>query len=354
MAWPRRGCHLAPKLTIRGFARACENASLTRMTDAVPAAAIAAYAARLQSRAPALPPLAPALADLEAEALFVLRETAQAFAKPVLLYSIGKDSTVLAHLALKAFWPARPPFALLHIDSGWEFAAMAPFRDAFVAATGLELIVHRNEAGLREGINPFVHGSARFTDVMRTQALLEALHLGGYDAAIGGARRDEERSRAKERIFSLRGPGQTWEPRRQRPELWRCFNTRLAPGHTMRVFPLSNWTELDIWRYIDAQQIPLAPLYFAAPRPYVDRAGALIAVDDDRLQPGPSEIVRTGMIRFRTLGCYPLTGGALSQARTVGQVVAEIAATRQSERASRLIDFDAGASMEQKKREGYF
>jgi len=324
------------------------------MFDAVPAAAIAAYAARLKARAPALAPMLPALADLESEAIFVLRETAQAFSKPVLLYSIGKDSTVLAHLALKAFWPARPPFTLLHIDSGWEFRAMAPFRDALVAATGLDLIVHRNEAGLREGINPFVHGSARFTDVMRTQALLHALSQGGFDAAIGGARRDEERSRAKERMFSLRSPGQGWDPRRQRPELWRCFNTRLPPGHTMRVFPLSNWTELDIWRYIAAQEIPLAPLYFAALRPFLERRGALIAVDDERLQAEPGEIVRTEMIRFRTLGCYPLTGGVLSQAQTVAEVVAEIAATRQSERASRLIDFDAGASMEQKKREGYF
>lgn len=294
------------------------------------------------------------LAALEAEAIHIVRETAASFRNPVLLYSIGKDSTCLLHLAMKAFWPAKPPFALLHVDSLWEFQDMAPFRDALMQALGLTIRVHVNEEGAKAGIDPFQHGSARFTEVMRTQALLQALRSGGYDAAIGGARRDEERSRAKERIFSVRTPQQGWDPRSQKPELWQVYNTRLQPGESMRVFPLSNWTELDIWLYIALERIPVVPLYFAAPRPVVERQGQLLMVDDDRIPLAVGENPAIEMVRFRTLGCYPLTAGMRSAAATIDDVVAETMRTRFSERQGRLIDFDDEASMEKKKREGYF
>lgn len=315
---------------------------------------IAAYAQGLASRARRPAARAPHLAALEAESIAILREAAAAFSRPVLLYSIGKDSTVLLHLAMKAFWPAPPPFTLLHVDSCWEFQDMAPFRDRLMAALGLSITVHVNEEGARAGVNPFTHGSAMFTDVMRTQALLQALRAGRFDAAIGGARRDEEKSRAKERVFSVRSPDFGWDPRAQRPELWRVYNTRLRDGESMRVFPLSNWTELDIWFYIAQEGIPVVPLYFADTRPFVERDGALLMKDDDRMTIGPHERVEHGMIRFRTLGCYPLTGGVRSGANTVDAVIAEMMACNSSERQGRLIDFDDAASMEKKKREGYF
>lgn len=319
--------------------------------------AIGAYGARFSDpnrrRAP-VGGARPHLAALEAEAIHILRETAAAFRAPVLLYSIGKDSTCLLHLAMKAFWPAKPPFQLLHVDSLWEFQDMAPFRDALMEALGLSITVHVNAEGAQAGINPFEHGTSRFTEVMRTQALLQALRAGGYDAAIGGARRDEERSRAKERVFSLRTPQQGWDPRSQKPELWQLFNTRLLPGESMRVFPLSNWTELDIWLYIAQEEIPVVPLYFAAPRPVVERQGQLIMVDDGRMPLAPGEEPTVEMVRFRTLGCYPLTAGVRSTAASIDAVVAETYGARFSERQGRLIDFDDDASMEKKKREGYF
>lgn len=325
------------------------------MTDV--SAQIARYAARFAADGAgrrARPPLPADLAALEAESLHILREVAADFARPAMLYSIGKDSTVMLHLALKAFWPQRPPFPLLHIDSQWEFAAMGVFRDALAAALGIELIVHANAAGVAQGINPFIHGSAVHTQVMRTDALLEALALHRTDCAIGGGRRDEEKSRAKERIFSVRGPGQSWDPRAQRAELWRVFNTALAPGESCRAFPLSNWTELDVWRYIAAEEIPVVPLYFAAPRPVVMRGGVMLMVDDERLPLGPGEVPDVRCIRFRTLGCYPLTGAVESDAATIEAVVAEMASTRTSERQGRVIDHDEAASMERKKRQGYF
>lgn len=317
-------------------------------------AQISAYATRVREGAPTRARLPAHLRTLEAESITILRETAADFHKPVVLYSIGKDSTVLLHLALKAFWPNPPPFTFLHIDSLWEFQAMAPFRDALFSALGVPIIVYVNEEGRRAGINPFVHGQAVFTDVMRTQGLLQALTAGQYDAAIGGARRDEERSRAKERIFSVRNAQAGWDPRRQRPEMWRIFNTRLKPGDTMRVFPLSNWTEVDIWLYIQHEAVPIAPLYFAALRPIVVRDGVILMVDDDRLPLAPDETPELAMVRFRTLGCYPLTGGVRSTATTVQDIAAEMLSTRTSERSGRLIDHDDAASMEKKKKEGYF
>ena len=271
-----------------------------------------------------------------------------------MLYSIGKDSTVMLHLALKAFWPARPPFPLLHIDSLWEFRAMGAFRDELQGALGIDIRVHVNEAGRARDLSPFIHGSALHTEVMRTEGLLQALKQGQFDAAIGGGRRDEEKSRAKERIFSFRDANQGWDPRGQRPELWSMFNTRIGPGESMRVFPLSNWTELDIWRYIGEEAIPVVPLYFAEIRPTVVRGGVLLMVDDDRmpLQPGEAPVMRR--IRFRTLGCYPLTGAVESTAATLPDVVAEMVAARTSERQGRVIDHDEAGSMEKKKRQGYF
>ena len=287
---------------------------------------------------------------LEAEAIHVLREAAGAFRRPVLLYSIGKDSSVLLHLATKAFAPGRVPFPVLHIDTGWKFREMIAFRDATAARLGLDLLVHTNP----ERVTPFTHGTHEYTRIMKTVALRQVLDASGFDAAIGGARRDEEKSRAKERVFSLRAAGHVWEPRRQRPELWGLFNTRLAPGETMRVYPLSNWTELDVWEYIAAEAIPIVPLYLAKKRPVVRRDGVWIMVDDDRLPLNPGENPETRMVRFRTLGCYPLTGAIESEAATVADILTELRQSRLSERQGRLIDGDESASMERKKRQGYF
>jgi len=294
------------------------------------------------------------LDTLEAESIHILRETFAGFERPVLLYSIGKDSSVLLHLARKAFAPARPPFPLLHIDTTWKFREMIAFRDERVRQLGLELIVHVNEEGLRAGIDPIRSGSVVHTDVMKTQALRQALSAGRFDAAIGGARRDEEKSRAKERIFSHRSASQRWDPKEQRPELWRLTNARLAPGETMRVFPLSDWTEVDVWTYIARERIPVVPLYLAKERPVVRRHGTWIMVDDDRLPVRPGEAPEMRCVRFRTLGCYPLSGAIESNATSVEDVVAEVHASRWSERQSRLIDGDQAASMEKKKQEGYF
>jgi len=299
-------------------------------------------------------PLSPHLARLEAESIHILREVAAEFRNPAMLYSIGKDSTVMLHLALKAFWPARPPFPLLHIDSLWEFQAMGTFRDELRDELGISLRVHVNEAGRARNLSPFIHGSALHTEVMRTEGLLQALTEGRFDAAIGGGRRDEEKSRAKERIFSLRDVNQGWDPRNQRPELWNMFNTRLGPDESMRVFPLSNWTELDIWRYIAEEAIPVVPLYFADVRPTVVRDGVLLMVDDDRLPLAAGEVPVMRRIRFRTLGCYPLTGAVESDAANLPEVVAEMVAARTSERQGRVIDHDEAGSMEKKKRQGYF
>ncbi len=299
-------------------------------------------------------PLPAHLRRLEAEAIGIMREVAAEFRKPVLLYSIGKDSSVLLHLARKAFHPGRPPVPLLHIDTLWKFREMIAFRDATARRLGLDLIVHTNEDGVRRGINPIGSGSALHTAIMKTEALKQALDRYGFDAAIGGARRDEEKSRAKERVFSLRGPNHSWDPRNQRPELWRLYNTRLRAAETMRVFPLSNWTETDVWEYIAVEAIPVVPLYFAAPRPVVARDGTWIMVDDDRLPLAPGEMPQQRLVRFRTLGCYPLTGAIDSTARTVAEILAELREARCSERQGRLIDSDEDAAMERKKREGYF
>jgi len=296
----------------------------------------------------------PHLRRLEAEAIFILREVVATAGKPVLLYSIGKDSAVLLHLALKAFHPGRLPFPLLHVDTGWKFREMITFRDETVRRLGLDLIVHVNEEGVRAGINPVVSGSRLHTDVMKTQGLKQALDKYGFDAAFGGARRDEEKSRAKERIFSLRSPGHRWDPKNQRPEPWALFNTRKKPGESFRVFPLSNWTEADVWAYIAQEDIPVVPLYFAKTRPVVRRGGTLIMRDDERLPLLPGEGVENRMIRFRTLGCYPLTGAIESEASTLDGIIAEMNASRASERQGRLVDHDGMASMEAKKQEGYF
>jgi len=298
--------------------------------------------------------LSPHLQRLEAESIFILRETAAEFAKPVMLYSIGKDSSVMLHVALKAFAPARLPFPLLHVDTTWKFGEMIAFRDATARRLNLDLLVHVNQNGLQRGIDPFHSGSVLHTHVMKTEALKQALDKYGFDAAIGGARRDEERSRAKERVFSLRSAQHGWDPKNQRPELWRLFNCRLNKGESMRVFPLSNWTEHDVWHYIRAEQIPVVPLYFAKERPVVVRDGALIMQDDERLRLAPGERATMRRVRFRTLGCYPLTGATESSAVTLDQIIDELAAARTSERAVRLIDHDEPAAMERKKREGYF
>ena len=291
---------------------------------------------------------------LEAESLHILREVAAGFRNPVVLYSIGKDSTVLLHLLRKAFHPARPPIPLLHVDTTWKFREMIAFRDAAAREGGFELRVHVNQDGVRRGISPVTHGAAVHTDVMKTQALRQALDAGGYDAAIGGARRDEEKSRAKERVFSFRSAAHRWDPRHQRPELWNLYNTRIHAGESVRVFPLSNWTELDIWLYIYRENIQVVPLYFAAERPVVERDGGLVLVDDDRLPLREGEVPVRRRVRFRTLGCYPLTGGFESDADTLEKVIAEMLVARTSERQGRLIDHDPAASMEKKKREGYF
>ncbi|MHA6690294.1 sulfate adenylyltransferase subunit CysD [Devosia sp. A449] len=294
------------------------------------------------------------LQSLEAESIEILREVAASFERPVMMYSIGKDSSVLLHLARKAFFPSKIPFPLLHVNTTWKFREMIAFRDRMAGEYGFDLISHTNPDGLRDNINPFEHGSSRYTDIMKTAALRQALDAGRYDAAIGGARRDEEKSRAKERIFSHRNGSHAWDPKNQRPELWRLFNTRLHPGESMRVFPLSNWTELDIWTYIYAEGIPIVPLYFAKRRPVVERSGTLIMVDDARLPLGQGEVPRDELVRFRTLGCYPLTGAMRSTATTLPEIIMEMQASRTSEREGRLIDSDSAGSMEKKKQEGYF
>jgi sulfate adenylyltransferase subunit 2 len=294
------------------------------------------------------------LAHLEAESIHIMREVAAECERPVMLYSTGKDSSVMLHLAMKAFFPAKPPFPLLHVDTTWKFRDMIAFRDATARRLGLDLIVHINQEGLAQGINPFQHGSALHTDIMKTQALIQALDKHGFDAAFGGARRDEERSRAKERVFSIRSARHRWDPKRQRPELWHLYNTRRGNGETIRVFPLSNWTELDIWQYIHLETIPIVPLYFAAKRPVVRRNGALIMVDDDRMPLEAGERPEMKLVRFRTLGCYPLTGAIESTARTLPAIIKEMLLTRHSERQGRVIDHDQSASMERKKVEGYF
>jgi len=291
---------------------------------------------------------------LEAEAIHIFREVAASFEKPVMLYSIGKDSSVLLHLAMKAFYPAKTPFPFLHVDTTWKFREMIEFRDATAKRLGIDLIVHINQEGVAQGINPIDSGSAVHTHIMKTQALRQALNLHGFDAAFGGARRDEEKSRAKERIFSFRDSHHGWDPKNQRPEMWRIYNTRINRGESIRVFPLSNWTELDIWQYILQENIPIVPLYLAKERPVIERDGMLVMVDDERLKLRPGEKIEMRKVRFRTLGCYPLTGAVESEADTLDAVVAEMLNTRTSERQGRLIDRDEAGSMEKKKREGYF
>jgi sulfate adenylyltransferase subunit 2 len=294
------------------------------------------------------------LKRLEAESIAIMREAVAGAERPVMLYSIGKDSSVLLHLALKAFYPAKPPFPVLHIDTTWKFQDMYRFRAQAVANAGVELLVHTNQEGVRQGVTPFTHGSSLYTDVMKTEALREALDKYRFDMAFGGARRDEERSRAKERVFSLRNPRHGWDPKRQRPELWRTYNTYKRAGESFRVFPLSNWTELDVWLYIYAEQIPIVPLYLAAERPIVERDGLLIMVDDDRIPMNNGEVPQMRKVRFRTLGCYPLTGAVESGAETLAEVIAEVLSARTSERQGRAIDHDSTGSMERKKQEGYF
>ncbi|AMN56081.1 sulfate adenylyltransferase small subunit [Roseibium algicola] len=294
------------------------------------------------------------LKRLEAESIHIIREVAAEFSNPVMLYSIGKDSGVMLHLAMKAFYPSKPPFPLLHVDTTWKFRDMITFRDETAARLGMDLIVHTNPEGLEKNIGPFSHGSSVHTHIMKTEALKQALNKYGFDAAFGGARRDEEKSRAKERVFSFRNSNHGWDPKNQRPELWNLYNARVAKGESIRAFPLSNWTELDIWQYILTEDIPMVPLYFAAKRPVVNRDGMLIMVDDDRMKLQPGEEIEEKMVRFRTLGCYPLTGAIESDADTLPAIVREMLIARTSERQGRLIDKDESASMEKKKREGYF
>ena len=299
-------------------------------------------------------PLSAHLRRLESESIEIMREVAAAFDNPVMLYSIGKDSGVMLHLAAKAFYPSKPPFPLLHVDTTWKFADMIRHRDTVAERYGVRLLVHVNEEGLARGINPIASGSSLHTQVMKTEALKQALDKHGFDAAFGGARRDEEKSRAKERVFSFRSAGHVWDPRNQRPELWRLYNTRINKGETIRVFPLSNWTELDIWEYTRAEAIPVVPLYFAAPRPVLQRDGVLIMRDDERLPLRPGEVPETRWVRFRSLGCYPLSAAVESRATSLDDIISEMRASRSSEREGRLIDTDESASMEKKKREGYF
>ena len=294
------------------------------------------------------------LQRLEAESIHIFREVAATFSKPVMLYSVGKDSSVMLRLAMKAFHPARPPFPFLHVDTTWKFREMIDFRDRMAAELGFDLLVHINEDGVRRDINPFDHGSNTHTHVMKTIALRQALDKYGFDAAFGGARRDEEKSRAKERIFSFRDAGHGWDPKNQRPEMWKIYNTRIANGESIRVFPLSNWTELDIWQYIMLENIPIVPLYYAERRPVVERDGMLVLKGDDRMKLRPGEQARERLVRFRTLGCYPLTGAIESDADTLEAIVGETLAARTSERQGRVIDSDEAGSMEKKKREGYF
>ncbi len=294
------------------------------------------------------------LQRLEAESIHIFREVVAECENPVMLYSIGKDSSVMLHLAVKAFYPAPLPFRLLHVDTTWKFREMINFRDQLTKQLGLDLIVHINQEGVAQGVGPFTHGSAVHTDIMKTQSLRQALNHYGFDAAFGGARRDEEKSRAKERIISFRSAAHRWDPKRQRPELWSCYNTRINKGESLRVFPLSNWTELDIWQYIHQQNIPIVPLYLAAKRPVVRRNGTLIMVDDERMPLEPGETPEMLNVRFRTLGCYPLTGAVESNAATLPEVIQEMLLARNSEREGRVIDHDSSGSMEKKKQEGYF
>jgi sulfate adenylyltransferase subunit 2 len=294
------------------------------------------------------------LKQLEAESIHIIREVAAEFDKPVMLYSIGKDSAVMMHLTMKAFFPGKPPFPLMHVDTTWKFHEMIEFRDKRIKELGWDLIVHINQEGVDMGIGPFTHGSAKHTDVMKTQSLKQALNKYGFDAAFGGARRDEEKSRAKERVYSFRDKNHRWDPKNQRPELWNIYNGRVDKGESIRVFPLSNWTELDIWQYIHLENIPIVPLYFAAKRPVVERDGTLIMVDDDRMPIGPNDKVEEKMVRFRTLGCYPLTGAVESEATTLPEIIQEMLLTTTSERQGRVIDHDSSGSMEKKKQEGYF
>lgn len=294
------------------------------------------------------------LRKLEAESIHIMREVAATAENPVMLYSVGKDSSVMLHLAMKAFYPSKPPFPLMHVDTTWKFKEMIQFRDDLTTELGLDLIVHINEDGVRDGVGPFSHGSAVHTDVMKTQGLKQAMNKHGFDVAFGGARRDEEKSRAKERIFSFRTSQHRWDPKSQRPELWNVYNTRINKGESIRVFPLSNWTELDIWQYIHLEKIPIVPLYYSAMRPVVERDGVLILVDDERLPLNEGEVPVEKMVRFRTLGCYPLTGAVESEATTLPDIIQEMLLTTTSERQGRVIDFDSSASMEKKKQEGYF
>jgi sulfate adenylyltransferase subunit 2 len=294
------------------------------------------------------------LEQLEAESIHIMREVVAEFANPVMLYSVGKDSAVMLHLARKAFYPAKIPFPLLHVDTTWKFREMISFRDKMVKDVGCELLVHTNQQGVEQGISPFVHGSARYTDIMKTDALKQALDKYGFDAAFGGARRDEEKSRAKERIFSFRSANHRWDPKNQRPELWNIYNTRVNQGESIRTFPLSNWTELDIWQYIYLEKIPIVPLYYSAVRPVVERDGMLIMLDDERLELKAGEKVQNIPVRFRTLGCYPLTGAVESNATTLPEIIQEMLLARTSERQGRAIDHDQAGSMEKKKQEGYF
>lgn len=294
------------------------------------------------------------LKQLEAESIHIIREVAAEFENPVMLYSIGKDSAVMLHLALKAFYPAKLPFPLLHVDTGWKFKEMIAFRDQMAKTHGFDLIVHQNQAGRDAGINPFDHGSSKYTDIMKTQGLKQALNQHGFDAAFGGARRDEEKSRAKERVYSFRDAQHRWDPKNQRPELWNLYNGKVNQGESIRVFPLSNWTELDIWQYIYLESIPLVPLYFAAPRPVVERSGTLIMADDERMRFHPGETAQLKSVRFRTLGCYPLTGAVESEAATLPEIIQEMLLATSSERQGRMIDHDEAGSMEKKKQEGYF
>jgi sulfate adenylyltransferase subunit 2 len=294
------------------------------------------------------------LKELEAESIHIIREVAAEFERPVMLYSVGKDSAVMLHLTMKAFYPAKPPFPMMHVDTTWKFKEMIEFRDYMVKNLGLDLIVHVNQDGVDQGIGPFTHGSKKHTDVMKTDGLKQALDKYQFDAAFGGARRDEEKSRAKERVYSFRDKNHRWDPKNQRPELWNIYNGKIDKGESIRVFPLSNWTELDIWQYIHLESIPIVPLYFAKERPVVNRDGMLIMVDDERMPIGENETVEMKKVRFRTLGCYPLTGAVESEATTLPEIIQEMLLTTTSERQGRLIDHDQAGSMEQKKREGYF
>ena len=294
------------------------------------------------------------LRQLEAESIHIIREVAAEFENPVMLYSIGKDSSVMLRLALKAFYPAKPPFPLMHIDTTWKFKEMIEFRDRMAREHGFDLLIYTNQDGVDQGITPFTHGSALYTDVMKTEGLKQALNKYRFDAAFGGARRDEEKSRAKERIYSFRSETHRWDPKNQRPELWNIYNARVKPGESIRAFPLSNWTELDIWQYIHLENIPIVPLYYSKVRPVVERDGMLILMDDDRIKLAPGEEVQMKSVRFRTLGCYPLTGAVESDAATLPEIIQEMLLTRTSERQGRLIDHDQAGSMEKKKQEGYF